>query len=730
MKDHTPAPEVTTSGALERFSFGTRQSDFPALFKLLTSSLYSDKIAAFVRELTSNAWDIHRKHQVSVPFRITAPTHLNPTWIIRDFGPGMTHEEVRTYVANVGASTKRDSDTEIGHYGLGVKSPFAYTSAFSVVSRNGGKKRVYHATLGTSETGDVQLVFEGETDEPSGLEVSVPVRLHDIYKVTEATKRFLEFVEPKPEVNFDHDWSIPSDTRILPSFRWRPGAPRLHAVMGCVSYPIDYNVGKSWPFGGDSTIFFDIGEIDIPPSRETVEWTERSLAAFTARVDRAKAEHDTWLDSQLASCKSGWERRNTRRRLAFDRKPERIDLDYGVVSSAPPQAGHSVPVAQSVEGTDFGLNEEGTVPDRVPFHIAILQRSGRGFSRQDRRRLNEDEFTELVLVDVPKFTSRVRASTYLICPNFPSGTGANFSVDKTKQAQWNVVQAAIQAALPEWLARHRLDGVPIRRASEFPIPMRVREKAEPFLKFRPGVTRDYRVSEIPQGAMCVLKSRGQYLDLKGGHFDATADYELLQTEAQRRGEEAPWIYGIPANKSKRLLDRRPDLLDLHDGAEKVRRTFETEVTKRQMAFLAAFPWPLSVAWVRLLDRIARSGPLRRSPLGRVAQLHRIREMATFNKRWFWARTLVKDLERQDAIAPLRTRHPLLNYLDLSALMSGCKAGDERAVKTLEFVKAHILEQELKLAERERIERQIIEQERKVESEQHSAQEAQSQEEAA
>ena len=56
----------------------------------------------------------------------------------KDFGVGMSDYEVRYVFATYMKSTKDDKANEIGAYGLGAKTPFAYTDAFTIIAIKDG----------------------------------------------------------------------------------------------------------------------------------------------------------------------------------------------------------------------------------------------------------------------------------------------------------------------------------------------------------------------------------------------------------------------------------------------------------------------------------------------------------------------------------------------------------------------------------------------------------------
>jgi len=60
------------------------------MFHMVISGLYSDKPKSITREIWSNAFDAHAMvGKEAVPFEVTFPTAITPTFTCRDFGPGI-----------------------------------------------------------------------------------------------------------------------------------------------------------------------------------------------------------------------------------------------------------------------------------------------------------------------------------------------------------------------------------------------------------------------------------------------------------------------------------------------------------------------------------------------------------------------------------------------------------------------------------------------------------------
>lgn len=161
MRPNEVVRETSTSGSLGSSYFGAEEQSLVHLFRVLRDSLYSDKPLAVLREYGANAWDEHREAgKPDVPIKVTLPTPLEASVIIRDFGRGLSHQSVLKLLTMYGASLKRDTNNAVGKYGIGAKSGFAYNDAFTVTSFHGGLKMVFHAFLDETDVGVASKMFE------------------------------------------------------------------------------------------------------------------------------------------------------------------------------------------------------------------------------------------------------------------------------------------------------------------------------------------------------------------------------------------------------------------------------------------------------------------------------------------------------------------------------------------------------------------------------------------
>lgn len=142
-------------------------------FRALIDGMYADKIGSIMRELWTNAWDAQVEAGLTdKPFEVRLPTSLNPSFHVRDFGVSMPHDIVMEVFTTMFESTKRESNAVAGKFGVGSKSPFAYTDAYTVTCFLDGEVRIYSVHIGSDGSPEVALMQRGETEEPNGLMVA------------------------------------------------------------------------------------------------------------------------------------------------------------------------------------------------------------------------------------------------------------------------------------------------------------------------------------------------------------------------------------------------------------------------------------------------------------------------------------------------------------------------------------------------------------------------------
>ena len=186
-----------TNCTLKETSFSIKAS--PIAFDILSNKLYSNPILAIVRELLCNAYDSHVvAGTTDIPIDVTFPNNLENTFTIRDYGTGLSKESIYELYTTFFGSNKSDSNDLTGGFGLGSKTPFAYTTSFSVTSYYNGVESKY---LVTKKDGYPTIIEISDTltTEPNGLKVSIPVS-KDNYNGHKFFTEFQNYIYYIPEI--------------------------------------------------------------------------------------------------------------------------------------------------------------------------------------------------------------------------------------------------------------------------------------------------------------------------------------------------------------------------------------------------------------------------------------------------------------------------------------------------------------------------------------------------
>lgn len=257
-------------------------------FQILSSNIYTHKVRAVLREISCNAYDAHVAANNPNPFKVHLPTYLEPWLGVRDYGTGLSEDDIRTVYTTYFFSTKTDSNDYIGALGLGSKSPFCLVESFTVTSYFGGEKRVYNCFKNSDGEPQIALLTSCASDEPRGLEVLVPGLHRQTFEFENEAISVFQFFDRLPEINSQHVMECIESNRakyILQgdgfAFNGDHGAPR--AVMGNVAYDIPYSCSSN--LGMDGYIRFGIGELSFDPGREKLSLDEQTKENLSRRLN-------------------------------------------------------------------------------------------------------------------------------------------------------------------------------------------------------------------------------------------------------------------------------------------------------------------------------------------------------------------------------------------------------------------------------------------------------------
>ncbi len=279
--------EITSQrGIQSQGTFAISLRNQAHLMTILRDTLYSDKVLAVLREYGANAWDAHKDAgKGDIPIQVTLPTIFEPSLKIRDFGKGLSEEDLYQVYTQYGESSKRDSNDTVGYLGIGSKSGFAYSDSFLITSYHAGTRSVYCAVLDSTNVGEVKRLHQSPTEE-TGLEIEIPVKPQDVPEFVERAKALFCWFQPQPQINIPLE--PPSLKQVTPYggfYTTQESTGSWVAVMGCVPYRIDIGQvykelqeAKLWEIARRNKGFlkFDLGDIAVNASREELKYTEKT----------------------------------------------------------------------------------------------------------------------------------------------------------------------------------------------------------------------------------------------------------------------------------------------------------------------------------------------------------------------------------------------------------------------------------------------------------------------
>ena len=318
----TPQNQAVLSNVGQIGEFRIRNS--AKAFSILSSGLYANKIRAIIRELSCNALDSHiAAGNVGTPFDLHLPNSLEAWFSIRDYGTGLTHDQVTNIYTTYFESTKTDSNEFIGALGLGSKSPFSYTDNFTVIAIKDGRRGVYTAFINEHGVPSIALMMEERSTEPSGVEVKFAVSNRNDFGQfqTEARHVFKHF-KHRPVVSGQSMFKFADpeyrDANLIPGVHRRVTSysdTGSFAIMGNIAYPIDalpatedkIQTAANCLLRFGLVMEFENGELDFQASREGLSYIPSTIAAIQNKLLKLNAQLATHVAAEYNKLTTKWE---------------------------------------------------------------------------------------------------------------------------------------------------------------------------------------------------------------------------------------------------------------------------------------------------------------------------------------------------------------------------------------------------------------------------------------
>lgn len=312
---------LEVSGDFERADYTIAAN--PMAFRILFNNIYSDKVTAIIRELSTNAFDSHvAAGKPDYPFKVHLPNSLEPHFSVTDEGVGMSDDFVRTQYNRFFLSDKTETNDQTGCMGLGSKSPFAYTDSYTVISRFNGVETTYNPIITDKAVPSVVKLTSVPTDQCNGVEVRFSVKTSDFYEFGNKAREVLSWFKTQPSVVGSANFNFNERAYIRQTDRYGVAKSRnyqSHVVMGNVAYRIDaddFRASKSeltdleqqiLNWGAD--LFVSIGTVQVTPSRETLSYDPKTAATIKQHLAEVIKDIEVEVEKQIAQAPTLWQAR-------------------------------------------------------------------------------------------------------------------------------------------------------------------------------------------------------------------------------------------------------------------------------------------------------------------------------------------------------------------------------------------------------------------------------------
>jgi len=308
------------------------------------TNLYSDPVESVFREYVSNALDSHIKAKNKAPIKVDLIRGYNASLRVQDFGTGMDKNDIVNVYSKYASSTKRDSNEQIGAFGLGAKSALAIADRFDVTSIKDGVELVFFIKKNSRGVGVVHFVSEGPTTKANGVTVEIPItqsHLNDLIALTEE-KGFFSTWDPKLVIfdglSIESSSNVYNEDAFLPLYSgkeilgWVNHSPakgprsysytqgNISLTISGIRYKMEGNILSqtlssqlenlvsrpaftffqslnTWKY--NVILNLPIGSVDLTPSRENIMLTAKTRATLKVALEAAATEIPRVITSKL-----------------------------------------------------------------------------------------------------------------------------------------------------------------------------------------------------------------------------------------------------------------------------------------------------------------------------------------------------------------------------------------------------------------------------------------------
>jgi hypothetical protein len=315
----------------ESFSFG---EDERALFEMFRSKIYSNPPYTVCQEVMSNARDAHTEvGKLDTPIEVKLPNKLDPSFWVKDYGPGINPDRMYNVCVKYGVSTKRKTDLQIGGWGLGFKSPFSYSPTFTILTvaneeQEDGSiariKRQYVAHIGKAGKGQMLCQSWEPTDENTGTTIIISIQPKDFAVFAASVKKIARFWKTRPIIHGSTEWEWPKNETTAQGRGWSllkseynySNSNKPVILVDEIPYPLNASLVSGEDDGGKDkqwsinpglynlpvVMTFRTGEIAVTANRESLDYQPETINRLRAALARVSRRLVGALEKEMGKC--------------------------------------------------------------------------------------------------------------------------------------------------------------------------------------------------------------------------------------------------------------------------------------------------------------------------------------------------------------------------------------------------------------------------------------------
>lgn len=279
---------------------------------------YTKFALAAVRETINNAAD------ASSRLDIQAPNTLDPTFRLRDYGPGIPQTQMVTFYREAGYSTKTQTNVNVledgtevqvmGCKGVGRFAPLGVTDEFIIRNFNNGECLTGRVYFNDEAMPTFDIIDRSPSDEPSGVEISFAIDPRKTSEFIGALKQVLSGFEETYQINWlGEPVEIPKLTAKFQGNGWWIG-PGPGLLMGRIIYNVDpgffvnedYDIYLLFNYG-KLVLRVPLGSIDVNDAREQVINNDKLIATVKTALNTLKTELVDKVNHEISTAATYWE---------------------------------------------------------------------------------------------------------------------------------------------------------------------------------------------------------------------------------------------------------------------------------------------------------------------------------------------------------------------------------------------------------------------------------------